>query len=263
MKRASLRVLVGLVVMLSLAAAAFAEEGERPEGGRRRQRRPGMGERGKHRPDMGRPGGQHERFQRHLRNRMMIMQKLRNTEEGKAEMERLKNTMKELAEERKKLHEAIRDEIKGGKTPKEAFQAHADDLKALMKKGALLRIEHQEKILSIARKYVDKFVDGMHDKMKERARNRMQQMRRRRGGKDGEGGDGDRPPHPRFRARRGGKDGEGDDGDRPPRPRFRARRGGEGGDEDRRRPPRRRPPRRRRRRPDDDGPPDDAPGDDE
>ena len=239
MKRASLRVLVGLVLMLSVAAA-FAEEGERPEGGGRRRGGPEMGERGKRRPGMGQ-GGQRERMSRHMQHRMMVMHKLRNTEEGKAEMERLKNAMKELGEERKKLHEAIRDEIKGGKDPKEAFKAHADDLKALMKKGALLRIEHQEKMLAIAKTYVVKFVDGMEDKMKERAGNRMQQMRRRRGGEDGDGGDGDRPPRPRLRGRRGGQDGDGDEG-RP-------------------RPPRQRPP-RRPGRPDDDGPQDEGPGDD-
>ena len=262
MKRASLRVLVGLVLMLSVAAAAFAEEGERPEGGRRRGR-PQMGKRGKRRPGMGRPGGQRDRMRRHMRNRMMIMHKLRNTEEGKAEMERLKNAMTELGGERKKLHEAIRDEIKGGKDPKEAFKAHADDLKALMKKCALLRIEHREKMLAIAKTHIDKFVDGMHAKMKEHARNRMQQMRRRRGGQDGDGDDGDRRPRPRLRGRRGGQDGDGDDGDRPPRPRFRGRRGGQDGDgDDDDRPPRRRPP-RRRHRPDGDGPQGDGPGDDE
>lgn len=242
MKRASLRALVGLVVMLSVAAAAFAEEGERPEGGRRRQGRPGMGERGKRRPGMRRQGEQGDRFRKHMRNRMMVMHKLRNTEEGKAEMERLESAMKELGEARKKLHETIRDEIKGGKDPKEVFAAHADDLKALMKKGALLHIEHQEKMLVIARKYVDKFVDGMHDKMKQHAKNRMQQMRRRRGDEDGEGGDGDRTHRPRFRGRRGGDDDEDDDGDR-------------------RRRPRRRPARRRHRRPDGDGPGDEGPGD--
>ena len=147
----------------------------------------------------------------------MIWDKLRETPEGKAEIERFRTAMKAHHEAMKTLHQTIRKEIQGGGVPKEVFEAHAAEIKALIKKGAVLHIEHREKMLAIAKQYVDKFVDEMFEKMKDR-----------------------KPPRPAGEDAQDGEDGEDvkggkDEEDRPRRQR-----------------PRRRPPRRRRRRPDND-----------
>ncbi len=225
MKSNGLKTLLALILSLGLAGVAFAEENEgpegRPEGGRRprmrQHRRGGPGGRDRR----GGQRGPRARMRRRMRHRAIALHKLRNTDEGKAEVERFKTAMKALGEEHKTLRETIRKEIKeGDKDPKEVFESHADELKALAKKGALLRIEHREKMLGVARQNVDKLIDEMHDKMKEHAGRRMEGRR----GEDGEG-DEDRPPRPRFRRRRHDDDGDGEgDEDRPPRPRFRRRR---------------------------------------
>ena len=209
MKKASLRMLLGLVLALGVSAAAFAEEGGEAKGKQRRRKPAQRNARRNVKRRRPRPGPQH---------RMMMQQRLRNTEEGKAEIARFKTAMKAHHEAGKKIHEAIRKEIKDGGEPKAVFAAHAAELKAQMKKGILLNIEHREKMLAVAKKNVDKFVEEAAKKMQERG------QRAKNGKRQVEGADKD-----------GANDVDGEDEEDRPRRR-----------------PNRRPPQRRRPRPDDD-----------
>jgi len=160
---------------------------------------------------------------------MEILRRLRNTEEGKAEVARFKEAKESLREERKALRQTIREEIQGGTAPKEAVEQHADEVKDLIEQGMDLRIDHHDNMLDVARKYTDEGVEHIYNKILEHIGNRGR-GRRRRGGEDNdyddEGYDGDEDYD---------DEDDDEDDDRPRRPRRH-----------------RRPPPRRRRYDDDD-----------
>lgn len=172
MRKASLEVMVGLVVLLGLSAVALAERGENPfqgEGPRQglRAHRPGGG-----------------RGRKMVQRRMRAVHHLLNTEKGKALREEFRKTLEGIATERKALLDAIRKDIQGGKEPREAFKERAAELKALMKKRMLAGLEFREKIIALARQNIDKAVNRIHEKLREHAKNRRQNP-----GEDGPGTD--------------------------------------------------------------------------
>ena len=197
-------VTVSLLVVLAALIGTNAAAGERGRGtgprrfGEGRPTRPGQSKAGPHRfgegrptrPGQGKPG---DRLRARARRRAAIAHRLLNTEAGKTLREELQEKVKALAEEHKALRDAIREEIQGGKKPGEVLPAYRDKLKALLKKRLLLRIEFQEKLLALAKQNVDKAVDKIHEKMRERGKGRL----RRREGKGG-----DRADRPRDRRRR-------------------------------------------------------------
>jgi len=190
MEKPGLKVIVGLVALLGLSAVALAEPGENPFDGE--GPRQGFGAR--------RPGG--GRGRKMLQRRMRALQHLLNTEEGKALREEFRKTLEGIAAERKALQETIRKEIQGGKAPREVFEAHEAELKALLKKRILAGLEFREKLIALAKKNIDKAVDKMEGRLREWAR-------RRRAGQGGEGPGGDRLKQRRrrfeeFRLRRRG-----------------------------------------------------------
>jgi hypothetical protein len=138
----------------------FAAEGRGRHGDR--------GDRGDVRGRMGR--------RRRMRRREPI-ERLLHSEEGKALREQLRKDLESLHSERKALHEKIREEIKGGKDPKEVLPGYEDDFKALLKKGILLRLEFREKLIALARKNVDKAVDKIHDRVRDGMRRRRRNRR--------------------------------------------------------------------------------------
>lgn len=190
MRKASVKVTVGLVVLIGLSAVALAEPGENPvEGDGPRQ---GLRER--------RPGG--GRGRKMLQRRMRAAHRLLNTEEGKALREEFRKTLEGIAAERKALLDAIRKDMEGGKNPREAFKERAAELKALMKKRMLAGLEFREKIIALARQNIDKAVDKIHEKLREHAKNRRQNP-----GEEGPGTDRLKARRRRFeelRLRRGG-----------------------------------------------------------
>ena len=175
-------IVIGLLAVAGLCAAAFAEQGPGPE-----QRRP-------------LPGGRRPGLVQH---RLQAFRALMNTDEGKALRGEMRKAMEALQAERKALHEAIRKDIEGGQKPAEAFKARQDELKALLKKGILLRIEFREKVLALARENVDKAVEKMHEKLRQHAgerRQRLEGLRQRRGG-EGPGPEGLEKPRRELRGR--------------------------------------------------------------
>ena len=160
MRKARLKVMVGLVVLIGLSAVALAEPGENPVEGEG----PRQGLRA-HRPGGGRGRKMRQR-------RMRAAHRLLNTEEGKALREEFRKTLEGIAAERKALLDAIRKDIEGGKNRREAFKERVAELKALMKKRMLAGLEYREKIIALARQNIDKAVDKIHERLREHAKNR-------------------------------------------------------------------------------------------
>ncbi len=185
--RRTLAIAVLVLVAMCVSTVAFAGEGEtlRP---RRLGERPRLGQ--DREEPQGPGGGPMHRgpLAEFLELRMEMIQRLLNTEEGKALREEMKKSVEALQAGRKELHEKIRQEIQGGKNPREVLPQYRDQLKALLKKGLLLRIECHEKLLDLARKNIDKGVDIFHEELRERLRERLGQFR---------GGERPTPPRPR------------------------------------------------------------------
>jgi len=158
MKRLGLSTLVGLVALLAASIAAAADfEFAQPEA--------------KEKPELHRAREAHRRrgrgrqFVKRRKHHMAALHHLRKTEEGKAEIERFRNALKELQEEKKALRQSIHEAIQGGAEPIEALEAHEEESKALMKDGILLRLEHRENMLGIAEDHADEAVAKMWEKL--------------------------------------------------------------------------------------------------
>jgi Ni/Co efflux regulator RcnB len=165
----------------------FAEGGERPEAAGRR-----------------RPGSPKHPILKALFHRFLMTKP-----EAKAEMKRFQAAMKEHHAAGRKIHEAIRADIKNGKTPEEAFEAHEAELVAHAKQGILLGVRHHEAMARIAEQYADEAAKRFVSKLKERIlhgpRRRPDRPEGGEGEREGEGRGRRRRPMPLRRGRRGGE----------------------------------------------------------
>jgi len=197
MKRAILAIVAGWVVLAGVTVAVVAEEAAVPAAAPAAvapaaaapapQQAPAPGKQGMgaHRFGKGEGFGKGQRFgagRRQFGARPQATEQLRSTPEGKAEVERFQKALEGLKADRKTLHEAIQADIKAGKTPADAFTAHADAIKALFKKRILMGIDHRQKMLAIAQQNVDKGVDKAFENFRTRAierRHKFGQFRQR------------------------------------------------------------------------------------
>jgi len=113
-----------------------------------------------------------------------------DTPEGKAELDRFQKERQTLGAGRKAIFDAIQTDVKGGKTQADAFQAHAADFQALVKKELLARIQHQENLLAIAKTHVDDLVKKTTEQFGKRVQERkarLEKFRERRAERQGQG----------------------------------------------------------------------------
>ncbi len=182
MRKTGLAMAVVLAVLVGMTADALCEEGAAENGAVAPGARPGMPAR-----RLGQDGGRGNRRMQHFGFQQAAMQWLKDTEESKAEIERFQKVLETLKAEQKTIHDAIRADIQGGKKPQEAFAAHAEEIRALAKKGLLAVIEHRQKMLEIAKLHIDEFLKKQQELMQKRFADRAAN----RGPRPGKAGDQD------------------------------------------------------------------------
>lgn len=175
MRRTSLKMLVVLAAIIGVTATALAADGTllRPKAD-------ADGQMGLQRLKQ---GGAGRGLGLGLARRLALRRFILGTAEGKAEQERFRTELKGFGDERKTLREAVKADIQAGKTPKEALEAHATDVKALLKKVVGAVIGHRQKMLEAANAHIDDMVNKIFERRLERAgemKGRLEELRQRR-----------------------------------------------------------------------------------